>query len=94
MTEAHNLTLLCLGSDFQAIGQRLPLDQERMVARGLERRGQILEQIGPAVVDRRGLPVHEPARLHDVTAKMLAQVLVPQADAKNRFFARECGHHF
>ena len=43
MRERHNLPVIRLGIDDQLIGQLLPFDNERVVARHGERAGQTLK---------------------------------------------------
>src|SRR5262245_12534468 len=56
----------------------------RVVAAGLERRGQPRVQALSAVRHRARLAMHEPPRLADVAAEHLDDRLVAEADAERR----------
>ena len=68
----------------EAVGNRVGVDDERVVPRGLEHLGQVLEHAAPVVVDRRRLAVHDLGRAHDPPAEDLADALVAEADAEDR----------
>ena len=68
----------------QAVGQARALDQQRVVARRLERARQAGEDAAPVVEDRRGLAVHDLARAHDLAAEGLPDRLVAEAHAQDR----------
>ena len=82
MAQAHDFMLLGPRGDFENRGKCLPLHKERMVAGGLEGRRNPGEDAGAVVMNRRGLPVHEAARAHDVAAIHVADALVAEAHAE------------
>ena len=95
VAHAHDLVdaavvVLGPGGDFQAVGQALALDHQRVVAG----RGRT-DWAGPAntpwsvVEHRAGLAVHGRPRAHDLAAEGLADALVAEADAENRQLAGE-----
>ena len=51
VAQTHHETVVGLGGDLEAVGHRVPLDDERVVARRLERVGQAGEHADAAVVD-------------------------------------------
>ncbi len=87
--EAHDLVNLAAlqfspGRDFQAIRQRHAIDDQGMIARRGKRRGEILENTFPLMMNRRGLAMHDTARFNDITAEHLADTLVSKANAQER----------
>src|SRR5690606_6404341 len=72
------------GGDLEAAGQRVALDHQRVVARGLVAVGQSREHALSGVPDRRGLAVHDPPGAHHPAAVGLADALVAQAHAQDR----------
>src|SRR5690606_5188938 len=72
------------GRHFQALGQRVLVDHQRVVARGLVAIGQPCEHALAPMPDRRGLAMHDPARADDLAAVHLADGLVAQAYAQDR----------
>src|ERR1041384_2255425 len=86
--EAHDFALGGEGGDFETIRHRLQED-ERVVAGGLEGRGDAVEQASAIVMNGRGLAVHQPRRASDRSAVDRAQALMPQADAEDRNLSGE-----
>ena len=82
MAQAHDDAVVGLGGDLEHVGHRGPVDDERVVAGGLERVGQPGEHAGVVVADQRGLAVHDLGRPHDVAAEHLADALVAEAHAE------------
>ncbi len=93
VNEAHDFSLGGFGRDFQALGKCVPLHDERVITRGLERRGQSGKNPGIFVKDGRGFPVHEPIGAHDFTAVDLADALMTKADAQDRDTGTEAAYH-
>ncbi len=67
-----------------AVGQGGALDDQAVVAGGLERRGQAGEDAGAAVADGAELAVHDLAGADHLAAEGLADRLVAEADAEER----------
>ena len=65
-----------------------------MIARGLERIGQIREHTGPVMSHRRSLAMHQAGRRIDVAAKNCADTLMAEAHAENRFLGTELANEF
>src|SRR5215208_7875966 len=79
------------GRDFEAVGQALALDDERVVARGLEAVFEPLED-RPAVVANLGrLAVDGRGAAHDAPAENLPDGLVPEAHAEHGHVTGERG---
>ena len=73
-------------------GTESRVDDQRVVAGGLERVGQAGEHAAAVVADQRGLAVHDLGRPHHVAAEDLADALVAEADAEDGHAARRrCG---
>src|SRR5690606_34493035 len=71
------------GHDLQLGRQRRGVDDERVTARGHERRVQAAEEIGAAVRDGRELAVHHAPRAHDGGAERGADRLVAETHAQD-----------
>src|SRR5262249_20776836 len=69
--------------DAQVAGQGLPLDDQGVVAAGLQRSSDAAEDPAPIVSDLRGLAVHHPFGPHHASPEGLADRLMPQANAEN-----------
>ena len=72
-----------LGRHLEAVGHRVAVDDERVVARRGERVGQAREHAAAVVADARRLAVHHVRRAHDLAAVDLADALVPEAHAEH-----------
>src|SRR3974390_842597 len=79
---SHDLTLLSLRGDFQAVGYAGALDDQRMVAGGGEGIGHALEQVLAVVLNERGLAVHHAVVDDHIASENMTDALVPQADAE------------
>ena len=77
----------CRGTNFEILGERITLDDQRVVAGGREILGEILENRFPVVVDLAGLAVHQVGGPQNLAAKRFADCLVSQTDTENRRFA-------
>jgi hypothetical protein len=84
VAQAHDRAVLQPGGDFQAGGQRGAFDDQRMIARGLEGRGQAAEHALSLVVHGAHLAVHDLAGAHHLAAEGLADGLVAEAHAQKR----------
>ena len=91
VAQPHHQAVVGLGGDLEHLGHRGPVDDERVVAGGLERLGQPGEHAAVTVVDERGLAVHDLRRPDDVAAVHLADALVPEADAEHGGAPGEAG---
>src|SRR3974390_2605347 len=83
----HDLTVLGLGRHFQASRQARPEYRQRVIAGRKEGAGKSLEHSGTRVTDRRGLAVHDPSRMADQASEGLADRLMAEAHAQNRYLA-------
>src|SRR5262245_45319575 len=89
VSQRHDLALGRPRHDLEHRRQALALDDQRVVARGLERVVEPGEDAAPAVQDRAGLAVHQARGAHHLAAVRLAQSLVPEAHPQDRHLARE-----
>ena len=93
MTHAHDLAVVGPCGNFEAIGQRLALDGQRVITRYDEMLRQVGEYAFAVGFDRADLAVHDALRAHDAAAECFANRLMAEADAENRVFARELAQH-
>src|SRR5689334_14781402 len=84
VAKAHDLAFRGPRGDLEAIGKRLALDDERVIARGFERRGETGEDALSFMEDRRDATVHQTIGTHDLAAERLADRLMTEADAEDR----------
>src|SRR5262245_20489492 len=84
MLHRHDHPVVGFRGDVQTVRQRRAVDDQRMVAGGLEGLRRSLEDALAGVGDHRQLAVHELRRPLDQAAKGLADRLVPEADAEQR----------
>jgi hypothetical protein len=94
--DTHDFMLafpLAPGHHGQAFGDRIRLQGQRMVARGLERLWQVFEHPLAAVVDHGCFPMHDPLRPDHLGAENLADTLVTQANAKHGDAGTQGAHH-
>ena len=89
MSQTHDLALGRPGAHLEAVGQRRPLDEQRVVPRRLERDAQPAEDSLAVVEDGRGLSVHQPTGPHHLAAERLADGLVAEAHAEDGRLAAE-----
>src|ERR1700687_3604950 len=78
VAKAHDFAFGGPRADFEAVGQALLFDEERVVTGGLERAGDPLEQRASVVLDGRYLAVHQPSRANDVAAECLSDGLMTE----------------
>ena len=89
VAQPHDLALGRARVDDEAGRHGVGPDDERVVARRLERARQPREDPVVVVQDRRGLAVHQPPGAHDLAAEHLADGLVPEADAEHGYARAE-----
>src|SRR5215475_13192668 len=82
VTQAHD-DVAGLGRDFELGWQSAALDDQRVIARGPEGRGDILEHALALVLHLGELAVHGQWGAHDLAAEHLADRLMTQAHAQN-----------
>src|SRR5204863_5405236 len=87
--ESHQLVLRGPRHDLEYVGERLALDDQRVITRGLERVVETGEEPAALVEYRARLAVHEPWRPHHLAAADLAERLVAEADAEDGHVAGE-----
>lgn len=93
VAEGHDLAFFGVGGHFQAVGERLALDEKRVVAGGGERVFDVLEKFSTVVANRGRFSMHEFGSANDFSAEMLGDALVPEADAEERHFSGKGGNH-
>ena len=82
VAEAHDFALVGFGGDFEAIGEGVAFDDERVVAGRGEGIGHAHEQILAVMLNERGFAVHHAVVHDDVAAEDMADALVPETDAE------------
>src|SRR5579862_1815820 len=82
--EAHHLALRGSCADFQTIGKRLVVNDQRMIAHRVERIRQPGENSATVVYHRRSLAMHQARGASDVAAKRLAHALLAETYAEDR----------
>src|SRR6476646_9864841 len=87
--DGHDLSVVGGRRDVEHRGQAPALDRERVIARGVEWRGNVFEYAPLVVDDRRQFAVHHPLRADDPRAERLADRLVTETHAQNRNLAGE-----
>src|ERR1039457_7643178 len=78
---AHDFALAGFGSDFETIGQRVALDDERMIARGDKGIGHPHKKVLAVVLNRRGFAVHHAVIYHHLRAEHVSDALVTEAES-------------
>src|SRR3990172_10541557 len=84
MLEPHDQAVLGLGGDGETGGQAMPLHDQRMIARRLERVGDVVEYPLAAMVNARQLAVHQDGRADHLAAIGLADRLMAKANPEDR----------
>src|SRR5882762_4968900 len=84
VAHAHDLAVLGLGRDLQALGQRRPANRKRMIAGRHERTRKSAKHTEARMADRRGFSVHDLTRMHNLAAESLADRLMAEAHAQYR----------
>src|SRR6187200_1784094 len=84
MLHGHDQPVIRLGGDVEAVRQGRAVDDQRMIARGLEGPRRAFENAFAAVGDHRQLAMHEHRRTLDVTAEGLTDRLVTEAHPEQR----------
>src|SRR5579871_392079 len=80
----HHFALFRLRRDLQAVRHGIALDDQRMVARGLERLGQAAKDALPGVMNARNLAMHDAVVADDLAAESRTDALMAQADTQDR----------
>src|SRR4029077_20677924 len=86
MAHAHDDAVIGFGGDGQLAGKGFALDDERVVARGGERVGELAENVFAVVVYLAGLAVEKFRSANDFASERRADGLMTQADTENREF--------
>src|SRR5271166_3741544 len=81
--DRHDEAVVGLGADLELRRRGRSVDDERMVARRLERPVEPAKDAAGVVRDARHLAMHRGARPHDVAAERLPDRLVTEADAED-----------
>jgi len=81
----HDFALIALGGDFEAIGHRVALDDERMITRGDKRIAMPTKRVLPLLLNRRGSCVHHAVIAH-TSGQTHADALVAETDAEHGHF--------
>src|SRR5262249_43823773 len=84
MAKPHDLAFRGPRAHLEARRERRALDEQRVIACRLERRGEAFEDAASVVLDWRRLAVHEALRAHDTPAERLPHRLMSEADAEDR----------
>ena len=92
MLQSHDLAFSRFCADGELSGQRLRRDDKRMITRGGKWIWQSGENARPVVMDLRGLAVHQPIRVDNLSAKSFRDALVTQANAEQGHGRREPAH--
>lgn len=88
VAQSHDQPVARFGGDLQLVRNAVAFDDERVVARRLERIGESGEHARIGVGDHRGLAVHYLGGTNDRSAEHLTDALMPEADTKQRALAR------
>src|ERR1043166_6147229 len=80
----HDFPFLSLRRDLQTVGQRIPLNHQRMIARRRKRIRHPLEQILAVVLNQRSLAMHHPVVHNDIASEHVPDALMPKADSQRR----------
>src|SRR5512139_1817697 len=93
VSHSHDLSLHGLGGYLKTPRDRLPLDEKRVVAGGIERAGYPAEDASAVVMNGRRLPMHQARGANDPAAVCGPDALVPEADAEKGDAGAECPDH-
>src|SRR5258707_3072957 len=92
VAHAHDLAVLGFCSDLEALGQSRAPNRQRMVTRRHEGARQPAEHADAGMADRRGFPVDDLTRMHDLAAESLADRLMTEAHPQYRDPAGKFAH--
>ena len=92
--QAHDFAFGGFRGDFQDVGQGFAFDDEGVIARGLEGRGEIFEDASARVENGRGFAVHEAVGPDHVASVDFADALVTETDAEDRNASSESLYNF
>src|SRR5205085_10610480 len=82
--QPHDLAFGRFGRDLERIGQGLAVHDQRMIAGRFEGIGQIFEDAGPPMLNRRSFPMHQAWRGNDFAPKDLANALMTETNSEDR----------
>ena len=94
MAHTHDLAFSGLGVNDQDIGNRRRVDQQGVIARGLERAGQSGKNAGGVVQHGRGLAVHESSGPHHHPPIDMSDALMTEAHAEHWQLRPDLGDDF
>src|ERR1043165_6806987 len=86
---AHDFSFLGLGSNLQAVGQGIALDDQRMIAGCRERVGHTFEQSFAVMFNWGSLAVHHSVIDDYIAAEHMPDALMAQANTQGRNVAAE-----
>src|SRR6266496_6543033 len=89
VAHAHDLAVFALGRDLETRRQAGAFDHQRMIARRRERAREALKDAVAAMRHPRELAVHDAAGSYDASTECLADRLMAEAHAEDRYLARE-----
>src|SRR6266487_6705458 len=93
MAHAHDLAVLGLCGNLEALGQGRAANRQRMVTRCHERARQSTKHAEAGMADRRGFSVDDFTRVHNLAAESLADRLMAEAHAQYRDPAGKLAYH-
>lgn len=93
MANGHDLVRVALGGNDKTFFETIGIHNQRMVAHGLERVGNILEDRSAVMVDLRGFAVHAAGGTDDFSAENLSNTLMAQANTQYRYLAGPVGNN-
>ncbi|VTR66459.1 hypothetical protein DESC_480169 [Desulfosarcina cetonica] len=83
MPQPHDFAVIGRGGDLEAVGQARRFHRQAVVAHGLERRLDPLENPLPVGGNHGGLAMHQPLGRNDLTTKGMGDGLMPQTDPQD-----------
>jgi len=94
VTKAHDDAIIGFGGDGELPRQRFPFNDQRVVARGGERIGQLAENVLTVVMNLAGLAVEKFWGANDFSAKSGADGLVSETNTEDGEFSGEAFDEF
>ena len=89
--QAHDQAVVGLCGDVERIRQGGAIDNQRVIASGLDRVRETAKHADVAMTDHRSLAVHDLRRSHHITTEGLPHALHAEAHPKDRCVGREAG---